>query len=145
MATIEDVTKSWASLNFIDEVLSTMSDMSRELADQNRLQLKKGQTAKGGKFNEYASDTYASMKNRMNPLPGFGNPDLFLTGKFASEIRLIVSLSEGDMGSTDTKESKLESMYGADNIFGLNDESLGEVKNDFANKLVDNIKANIGI
>lgn len=145
MATIAEVVSAWASLNLQDEIVKTMSDMSRELADQNRAQLKKGQTAKGGKFKEYASDNYASVKNRMNPIPGYGNPDLFLRGDFAAGIKLSVGLDGGDMGSTDGKEARLEGMYGAENIFGLNDESLGEIKPEFANKLVDNVKSAVGI
>lgn len=145
MATIAEVVSAWTSLNLQDEVIKTMADMSRELADQNRAQLKKGQTAKGTKFKPYASDVYAMMKNRMNPLAGYGNPDLFLTGKFASEIKLVVNLKEGDMGSTDEKTARLEGMYGSDNIFGLNDESLGELKPEFSDKLVNNVKAYVGI
>ncbi|MFZ4754274.1 MAG: hypothetical protein ACOYLG_13095, partial [Chitinophagaceae bacterium] len=125
--------------------IKTMADMSRELADQNRAQLKKGQTAKGTKFKPYASDNYASVKNRMNPIPGYGNPDLFVEGKFAAGIKLVVGLDGGDMGSTDGKEARLEGMYGADNIFGLNDESLGELKPEFSDKLVNNVKAYVGI
>ena len=145
MATIAEVVNAWTSLNFQDEIIKTMSDMADELAEQNRKQLKKGQTAKGGKFKEYSSDNYAMMKNRMNPLAGYGNPDLFLRGDFAAGIKLVVGLDGGDMGSTDGKADRLEGMYGADNIFGMNDESLGEIKPEFSDKLVQNVKEFVGI
>lgn len=145
MATIVEVVNAWTILNFQDEIVKTMSDMADELAEQNRKQLKKGQTAKGGRFKQYASDWYAVAKNRMNPIPGLGNPDLIVKGEFAAGIKLVVGLDGGDMGSTDGKADRLEGMYGADNIFGMNDESLGEIKPEFSDKLVQNVKEFVGI
>ncbi len=146
MATIPEAVSAWTKLNFKDEISKTMEDMAIEIADQNRAQLKKGQTAKGGKFKEYATDFWSVLKHRMNPIPGFGNPDLFVTGDFASLIKLQMSLSDsGEMFSEDPKNDRLEGMYGAENIFGLNDESLGEIKPEFSSKLVDNVKIAVGL
>ena len=84
----------------------------------------------GNKLQPYRSrgenyESYAAMKHRMNPKPGFGNPDLFLTGEFQHSMNLRVEGEVFEIDSTDTKTNKLREKYG-DQIFGLTDESKQE-------------------
>src|SRR5690348_238105 len=50
--------------------------------DLNTQQMYEGKNSDGGEIGAYRSEVYAEMKNQMNSLPGFGVPDLKLTGAF---------------------------------------------------------------
>ena len=87
-----------------------------ELIQQN--QLIAGKTNTGDPISPpYKNEKYSTKKNAMNPLPGPGIPDLFLTGSFSKQINAI---PEGDrilIFSNDEKAPVLEDKY--KNIFGL--------------------------
>lgn len=106
-----------------EQVVSDVYEQTKEpLADLNAVQLLNGLSAKGKNLKSYSNPVYAELKNRMNPLPGFGNPDLRLTGAF---YRGIYASSQGgrlSITSTDSKTPDLEKKYGELNIFGLSEK-----------------------
>lgn len=65
----------------------------------------------------YRNKKYAAGKFAMNPLPGFGTPDLKLTGAFYNGIDVEVGKDVFDIISEDEKGPKLERKYPG--IFGL--------------------------
>jgi hypothetical protein len=65
----------------------------------------------------------------MNPKPGFGTPDLRLTGEFYSEFTLPQQTDFFQFGSNDPKTRFLVDRYGR-NIFGLSDKSKNQYIND---------------
>jgi len=112
----------------LDDILRGLDDAALRIVrksddtilDLNRGQLLQGLTPKGTKLKpDYRLIRYATAKNGANPLPGFGTPDLKLTGKFHSNFYLTAQNGEIDFFSSDTKTSKLIEKYGKDNIFGL--------------------------
>ena len=86
----------------------------------NTGQLHEGKTPEGRKLTpKYSWVRYARAKNELNPLPGFGTPDLKVTGDFYSEFYLTAKNQEFELHSSDFKTEFLEKNYGKDNIFGL--------------------------
>lgn len=84
-------------------------------------ELSKGIDADGEKIGNrkpYRSPKYAALKNRLNPLPGRGNPDLKLRGDLYEGIKVEVRGQELIAEGTDFKTSMLENKYG--NIVGFN-------------------------
>lgn len=106
-----------------EQVVEEVYEQTKEpLADLNAVQLLQGLSAKGRNLKSYASPLYAEMKNRMNPLPGYGNPDLRLTGAFYRGIYASNQSGSLSITSTDSKTPDLEKKYGELNIFGLSEK-----------------------
>lgn len=81
-------------------------------------QLYAGKTKKGTKIRPgYRNLKYAAAKAAMNPLPGFGTPDLKLTGSFYAGLDVEVGKDVFDIISKDEKGPMLENKY--PDIFGL--------------------------
>jgi hypothetical protein len=96
------------------------------IADRNREQLYQGFTPTGGRLAPYRRRKYAAIKNEMNPLPGFGNPDFYLTGAFHRQIQAERVGDIVGVHSYDSKAPKLEDRDGADNIYGMGEEHHNE-------------------
>lgn len=104
----------------IDKVSSDAMNAKKEfVAESQREQLKQGISSVGGTLRKYRSAAYARKKNQMNPLPGFGNPDLKLTGAFYRGITASVEGGKIVVKSLDEKAQALEAKYNEDLIFGL--------------------------
>lgn len=98
------------------------------LIELNTSQLAEGIDSHGdsmGNTIPYKSAAYATYKNRLNPLPGLGTPDLRLTGDYWDSIQAVVKAREVQMIATDSKAGKLARYEG----IGLAPESLPEVSN----------------
>jgi len=101
----------------VDEILI---DLSTFIEDLQRDQLESGINPLGRKFGDtrpYSWPWYAEMKQKQNVAPGFGNPDLILTGAFADGIKATVKDRFIEIQSTDFKNDALEAKYKP--IFGL--------------------------
>lgn len=98
---------------------------STEIIRLVKNRLKYGQSVDGGKVGTYASEEYAAMKHQQNPLAGFGNVDLFLTGSLSDDITVIKKGERFEILSTDEKYSKIANKYGAEE-FGLTEDQLQE-------------------
>jgi hypothetical protein len=106
-----------------DKVVEDVYEETKEpLADLNAVQLLQGLSAKGKNLKSYANDEYAALKNRMNPLPGYGNPDLRLTGAFYRGIYSSIQGGSLSITSSDSKTADLEKKYGELNMFGLSEK-----------------------
>ena len=101
------------------------------LVDMNTEQLKQGKDSIGDSITpEYYSDEYAYMKNRMNPRPGFGTPDLFLEGDFQEGFFVEETNGGWEIDSRDEKRNILASKYGAD-IFGNTEQDETEFNEEY--------------
>lgn len=98
---------------------------SAEVLNMVKGRLKYGESVNGGSIGTYKSEEYAVFKNKMNPLAGFGNVDLFLTGELTDNITTRRKGDRIEIISTDEKYSKIAKKYGAYE-FGLTDEQMHE-------------------
>lgn len=142
MATISEVNNNWQRLDIDTEVINTIKSNSERMLTLNKEQLKEGFDKQGKRLREYRSDLYAQVKNRMNPLPGYGNPDLFKTGAFFEEFTLRVEQKVYFyMYSQDAKYFTLVKNYGKD-IFGLGDRKREDlIEGGFRDDLVKRVKS----
>jgi hypothetical protein len=106
-------------------------------------QLLHGVNAAGGTFRKYRNAAYAKKKNLLNPLAGYNNPDLKLTGKFYDGIFAKVNNGILSVGSTDSKSQLLESEY--KNVFGLNPQEMedfiyGRIKPSLIKNILSQLK-----
>lgn len=119
MTTPLDMFRRIESLNIKQVATDALEDTASVIAEKNREQLEEGFDSNRENLLPYRSKVYAGMKNQMNPKPGYGNPDLKLTGAFYRGIRAEVN-DDGEVHtySTDSKDGKLVMKYGTD-IYGL--------------------------
>jgi hypothetical protein len=123
----------------VDTIIEeTMEDASPLITDRQKDQMLGGLNSEGKKIGRYRSPAYASMKNRMNAIPGFGVPDLRLTGDFYKGIYTEVRGDKLIIDSVDEKTQDLADKYG-ETIFGLNKvtkkEAIKDIKPLFLNKI----------
>ncbi len=64
-----------------------------------------------GDTTPYASELYAEVKEQQNPLPGFGNPDLYREGHFYDGVETTVTKAKVKVESRDSKNKKLQEHY----------------------------------
>jgi len=103
----------------IEEVVNEHED---EITIYNKQQLfNKGQGADGSQLKEYASATYAKYKNKKNPNPGLGIPDIKLTGETYDRMFAKMDKNTLEISSTTDYTPKLEESR--PNIFGLDEQS----------------------
>lgn len=126
MGTIFDVLQNVKQGNavFNGVILGIIEDQSDVISDYNRNQLKHGRGSDGEPIEPmYGSLFYALEKNRMNPLAGYGTPDLFLTGAFYRGFFVSITGKSFSLSSSDRKTGSLLEKYGP-NIFGLTNDSI---------------------
>jgi len=95
----------------------------------------------------YRSEGYAEFKESINPKPGKGNPDLFVTGEFYNG--LFVSFNKAaytfTVANRDEKAPKLERKYG-EKIYGLNKENKGYFATEILKpKLIGKLRDQLGL
>ena len=94
---------------------------------RNREQMYSGINTDGGKITpDYLSGRYALKKRMTNPKPGYGTPDLRLTGRFYSTLRLIFSGSTIHIKSPVSYADQLIGRY--NNVLGLTQKNLAEIR-----------------
>lgn len=81
MSTVFDILRRFQDFNARRIAMQAMAKTGDKMLDLNRDQLYHGLKSDGHRMQRYRSKQYAQQKNEMNPLPGLGNPDLFLTGR----------------------------------------------------------------
>lgn len=113
-----------------------------ELISKNKEQLmNEGVDSLNKKLRRYASNSYAARKNKLNPFPGFGTPDLYRTGAFQRGFLLKLNTSNTfEIYSTDSKSKMLTEKYGKD-VFGLTEDSKTEYRKEVMHpELVKEVK-----
>lgn len=144
--TIPELQRRFKRVDIKKAAVSIIADNKEDIVQFNRDQLMDGENKEGKKLKKYKSNSYAARKNKMNPSPGFGNPDLYLTGNFQEAMKLNIQSSRTyDITSTDSKTPDLKKKYGAD-IFGLQPDSRKEIQETIMNPgLVSHIKTVTGL
>lgn len=79
--TMFDMLRRFQDLNVKAIAMQAMAKTADDLVRLNREQLYHGDDSTGNFLKKYRDPDYAELKRFMNPLPGEGNPDLYLTGK----------------------------------------------------------------
>lgn len=119
MGTVRDLLKRVESLKLREQVPKMVEQTSYEIVVLNNLQLYSGIDSTGKKITrKYKSKSYAQKKNQLNAKPGYGVPDLFLTGSFYKGMGVVVKRDKYIIDSVDSKSERLETQYG-NQIFGL--------------------------
>lgn len=72
----------------------------------------------GTEYPFYRKQYYRVFKNEINPAPGLGNPDLYLTGSFYQGIGVVVTDTTYTVSSDSENAERLEIKYGSQ-IYGL--------------------------
>lgn len=123
MATIPEMLRRVKSLGLERRITTIIQNTQPDAVKLNQNQLfLKGEDSEGNKL-KYLNPTYAIDKNKLNPLPGLFNADLFVTGQFYRGFYAQVKGGKSIIfGSTDSKSSKLEAQFGS-KIFGLTKEN----------------------
>lgn len=118
MLTISKLADNFQKLDTASVIHASLVETKDDFEKANKQQLRSGKTNTGEKIKpKYRSNKYARVKAEMNPLPGAGVPDLFLTGEFYRQIDAEVGKDVIDVISKDEKGPELEEKYS--NIFGL--------------------------
>ena len=119
MGTINNLYNKVQSCRLKEEMPNLILSTSYEITTLNQEQLYAGQLSTGEQIQpEYASKYYAKKKNALNPEPGFGVPDIFLTGALYKSMGVSVNDSKFDIEATVPYAAKLEEEYGS-NLFRL--------------------------
>lgn len=122
MADPLDLIESLDALDIPGIAVKVLEEKRDTMAQLNVNQMMAGKNTLNEEIGEYANELYAEVKNRMNPLPGFGVPDLKVTGDFHRGLYAEIKGDEIEYGSKDSKEGKLQGQYGSE-IFGLSEDS----------------------
>lgn len=123
VANISRLADNWNKVDLVAIGSEVASEHEKEIADYNRKQLfEEGVDSEGNKLKPYKRAKYARAKHAMNPLPGLGNPDDYLTGKFQKSILAIVKDKALVFESSDAKAPFLFKRDGV-KILGLAKDS----------------------
>lgn len=147
MSTFAQLHKKFSELDLKKEAVSVIVAHKPEIVEFNKSQLlNDGETKLGVKLKKYKSDAYARKKNRRNPSPGLGNPDLYDKGDFFDGMTVkIIDENKYEITSTDSKTNALIKKYGKD-ILGLSVASRVEmVKDFFRSDFNDRIRLKTGL
>ena len=147
MATPGDILDSLEEMDVEAIIKESVQEVSEEYVKRNLDQLYEGLDSEGQKITpKYRRNKYARVKNEMNPLPGLGTPDLFVTGAFyeGTEVRLegedLVEESSVDYAKD------LEQKYGEEQIWGLDEENHDEfVNEDLQPLIIEKISEQTGL
>jgi hypothetical protein len=120
--TIAEMMRRFQSVDLRNEVPKIIERTAPVIEQMIQEQLNDGVDNSGSKLPQYKSLKYAQKKYKLNKKPGFGNPDLNLTGSHYKGLRVKVRKTEFDIDSADSKSDKLENQYG-EGIHGLTDKN----------------------
>jgi len=130
----------------VDEVLSELRPL---ILDLNRFQLEQGLNAEGKRFRKYKNKSYSAKKALMNSLPGFGNPDLKVSGDFWKAFKADLKGGIMDIYSTDRKAEWLEEgtsrMRAFAKIYGLTPLNMEHLRIEFLTLFLPRLRLEIGV
>ena len=128
MGTIKSVLRKVQAINIPEIARESFVSVETDYAEENKKQLFEGFDKDGSKLKQYRSNKYARVKNEMNPLPGLGNPDFYVTGAFTNSRHVTIN---GNVIETTYSDEKAARLLERDpNISGLG----GSFKLEFINE-----------
>jgi spore cortex formation protein SpoVR/YcgB (stage V sporulation) len=137
MTTPGDMLDALEELNLKEVVLEAIEDQKQEYLKLNLEQLYEGKGSDGDPIEpEYASFSYAQQKNYMNPTPGFGTPDLKVTGAFYEGMEIEVDEDELTEESPVEYAQYLDENYGENQIYGLTPDNHQEFVQEILQPLI---------
>jgi len=142
MITVAAMLKRLQAVNVENDIHDAIQNTLPDYQDQQQQQLFEGKNSKGEEIGAYRNELYANYKHELNSRPGFGVPDLKLTGNFYRSIQSNVTKDEIETRADGVDYApKLEQQYGSV-IFGLDDDHRGVyVEKAFFPKLKETIEA----
>lgn len=152
---ISQLREQWATAkaNLIPTTAAILNEHGKEIVDLNRNQLFSGRDGYGDALQTYADarlneNGYAAFKHDLNPAPGFGTPDLKLTGSLYEKMRARVNGATLNLDSEDAKATQLKQKYG-EGIFKMDAESINTLRKEvlqeeLVHALADQTGAEIG-
>lgn len=114
MATIKQLLDRWQNLRVQPLISNAIERTQANFIELQKAQLYAGKTVTGAAIGEkhpYRSHEYAIFKHEMNPAPGIGNPDLFLTGSTYDGLDTEVGDEAITVFSNDEKGPELDAAY----------------------------------
>lgn len=127
MASLEEMIQKFEKINFNDILDDSVIETSEDLLNHNRTQLLFGESVQGDELGRYKWPEYADFKaNHVASYHApYGTYNFDLHGDFQNAMYVRPLLTEFEVGSKDSKTSKLEKLAGGgDRVFGLNKENL---------------------
>lgn len=125
--TVQEYYRRMQRVNLNELKVKAAEKNKRLLLDLNREQLSQGLRADGQKITpEYRSHSYALSKRVKNLKPGYGIPDLYLTGRFYATLTTETEGMELKVKTGVDYGEKLREKY--PDIFGLTPKSLGQAQ-----------------
>lgn len=118
---INDMKRRFATANIRQVAEDSIYESRDEIKELQIDQLKHGLKKDGTPIGKYRNAAYAARKNQQNPLAGFGNVDLILTGDLKNQIFVDVREDSFVIDSADEKTGGLIKKYG--DPFGLTEDS----------------------
>lgn len=119
-------------IDFNQIVSDSLYAISPQLVKAQQVQMLRGENALDKKIGKYKGKAYRNKKFNLNPLAGYGNVDLKLTGSLHREIKIYFFSKSFFFNSTDPKTEKVIGRYGgAEAVFGLNKKFTKQVTFDY--------------
>lgn len=126
----------------LNQAISEAIDATaKQFIDEQKDQLLHGINSAGDPIGQYKNKRYALMKNAMNPIPGFGVPDLRLKGNFYGGLFIDARNDRIVVDSADEKAKYIYQRYG--DVLGLSGQFQDQYVRVFRPEAVRNIKAQI--
>lgn len=148
MGTVFNFDEKIQALDIKEAIVESVAETQYAPLGFVRGQLHYGEDGTGYQISpKYKSEGYALQKEELNPVPGLGTPDLFVTGDFYNSLEEVVNKSAYSftIDGTDEKAPKLELKYG-DEIYALNDQNKEYYSNEILKPyLVSKIKTELGL
>lgn len=90
MASWKEILRSLESIDIVQEAGQATENNGEALVKLVQQQLyERGEDSTGAKLPNYASNYYAKKKQALNSMPGFGVPDLRVSGKLYGDMRVL--------------------------------------------------------
>src|SRR5690349_17761760 len=94
MATLSEITNRVQEMQIAQVIERAFTDVQDAFEQENKKQLFAGFNKYGNHLLPYKDRKYALKKSLLNPLPGLGNPDYYVSGKLYSTWQVRVGGNE---------------------------------------------------
>lgn len=116
-----------------DALLRVVNAHKTQLIDYNQAQLLAGKNSRGEVLGTYRNEKYAALKNRLNPLAGFGVWDLRLSGDLYSAMFIDAQSFPVTIDSSDSKADKFRDVSPFNLDTKSKDEFIQEIRPEIEN------------